>query len=341
MGEHGKYDAAHLHAIMAGSGRPYAVITPQRKRMLRALHDGLSVESLAHAFELPVDAVRAELDPLVDASLVRMEGGTYKPAFFIADARETQAISEDARKMGEALGGYLLERRQDLANLYDRLAIHNRYYYRVLAFLLVGDLVLDVGLLDALNRDGTLLPEPPPRPSPEDPEARYYFWMIEGDQDRLGRYGQRRTDLPWPGWTHISFGQYWIDGLRNVHRDEQDKEVLGLAVDGRATSPGQLAELAGIPLIDEADHRLWSDGTRAIADGLAGVYRAAERSLRVLYETLKARSDTPWGFGEFFCWYDHVAYAGAIDRLAEVGMIAIPNHRHAAAICCDLGGGSF
>ncbi len=39
-----------------------------------------------------------------------------------------------------------------------------------------------------------------------------------------------------------------------------------------------------------------------------------------------------YGFGEFLCWYDHVAYAHAIDILADAGVLSIPEYRFIAAL---------
>jgi len=228
-----------------------------------------------------------------------------------------------------------------LRELFEQLAIGKSRDFRSMAFLLVGDMILDIGLLNALACDGSLMPTAPARPDPDYANARYYFWMIEGDLDQLGRYGQRGTDLPWPEWQLITFGQYWIAGVYNQHRDDHDHEALEMATDGRAASPKELATQIDAPLITSRDARLWMHETQTHSDHLVTCYREEEASIYALFQTLRASAYAPYGFAEFFCWYDHVAYAAAIDRLAEVGAMTIPEERYVAAIWQTEGEGEF
>ena len=69
-------DPTHrLHAVMAGNGDPYAVITTLRLRLLRGMQGGATAEVLARSFDLDTDRLRAELAPLIEASLVVNESG--------------------------------------------------------------------------------------------------------------------------------------------------------------------------------------------------------------------------------------------------------------------------
>jgi DNA-binding transcriptional ArsR family regulator len=333
--------AERLHAIMAGSGNPYGVLTPLRKRLLRALHDGAALDDLPEAFGLSQDEVRKELAPLADASLLHLDGSDCYPTFFIADAAETDRVFGHAETVGKELGETLLRQWGDFEALRNRLEIGDAWGFRALSFLLVGDLILDIGLLDALARDRTLMPGAPRRPSPEDPKARFYFWMIDGDWSRLGRYGQRSRPLPWANWYVTTYGEYWINGAPNEHRGRFEAEALALVEDGRAETPDRLAELVAVPRIGEGDFRLWTRETRATLDGLVAVYRGNEASIRGLYSDLRASAYAPHGFAEFFCWYDHVAYAGAIDFLVEARVMTIPENRYVAAIRYDDGKGAF
>jgi hypothetical protein len=62
------------------------------------------------------------------------------------------------------------------------------------------------------------------------------------------------------------------------------------------------------------------------------IYQDHEDLLRQLHATLHASIYAPYGFSEFFCWYDHVAYAHAIDVLASADVLSIPEHRFTAAL---------
>jgi hypothetical protein len=318
--------------MMAGNGSPWAVLTPLRKQILRALHDGHTADELRNLFELSNEQVHKELAPLAEASLLQTEDDVYLPAFFIADAEEVGRVCEHARAVGSKMGGELLRRWSELENLYAQLSIHSAEPLSTHAFLLIGDLVLDLGLLAALEREGSLLPAPPPRPSPERPDAQYFFWMIEGTFDQVCRYGHRDEELPWDPWRLVSFGQYYIDDVPNEYRNSEFDVARAMASDSRATSPYHLAERIERPIIEEDDAARWVRGISPVTAAVASVYKESEASIRNLYGTLHASSYTPYGFEEFFCWYEHVAYSQTIDFLEAEGALPVPEHRYTMAI---------
>lgn len=334
-----KYAVERLHAIMAGYGKPYAVLTPARKQILRALHDGVSVTEMPAIMDIPHSSLHAELSPLVEAGLLRQENDRYQPAFFIADEVETRRVFEHAEKRGGQLSDHLLSHWGTLKALYGHLTANQHYDFRSVAFFLVGSIVLDVGLLAALARDKSLMPEKPYRPSPDCPDAQYYFWMIEGEWDQLGRYGQRSTSLmKWPEWQLITFGQYKINGVSNARRNKFEEAALAALEGNEFTNIERLAEHINVPLFGESDAEKWAEGTQANSEQLVGVYHRNEKSIRDLYATLRSSHYASEGFGEFFCWYDHIAYASAIDRLVEAGVMSIPEERYITVIWREVSG---
>lgn len=327
-----KYNTECLHAIMAGNGDPYSVLTPLRKGLLRALHDGLALPEVAAAFGISTTDVERELGPLIAASLAQEKNGRYQATFFIASSAEAGQVTAHAREMGRLLAQRLLLRWADIETVYEQLGIGQAYNLRDLAFLFVGDLILDVGLLDALARDGTWMGAAPARPSPDHPDARYYFWMIEGDPDQLGHYGQHAMTLPWERWYLLTFGRYWIGDAPNVARRAfvgKAREVLAANL---ADEPEALAEHLGIPLIGQEDARNWWQRTKPYVADLLGVFRERADLLEQLYASLHASTYAPHGFGEFLSWYGHVAYAHAIDVLASADVLVIPQEQFIAAL---------
>jgi DNA-binding transcriptional ArsR family regulator len=341
----GPYDPQRLHPIMAGSGAPFSALTPLRKGLLRALHDRpRSGSELAAAFGMSRAEVESELEPLIEARLVQERERGYQPTFFIADVAETLRVAADARDTGGTLGRWLLGRWDDIRSAYEQLAISRDHAFRDVTFLLVGEMILDLGLLDALSRDGTLMARPPARPNPDHPEARYYFWMIEGDPCHLGNYGASEVNLDWLDWALLTFGQYYIDGAPNQARRDFVAEARDRIAAGQSSSPGGLAEILCVPIIGRADVTRWQECVRWCAEGLLKVYRGREDTLRLFYSTLHAGSYAPYGFGEFFCWYDHVAYGYALEELEGEGALSIPASRFAAALVYegqDESGGFF
>jgi len=321
-----------LHAVMAGNGDPYAVLTTLRLRLLHAMREGASVDELAGSFDLDADQVRAELAPLIDFSLVVEESGVLRPTVLIVSEEETLRVDAHASALGLKLAERLLTQQDGLERAYAELDVSAAWSFVELAFLLVGDRILDVGLLDALARDGTLMPAAPARPSPARSDARYYFWSIEGEHDLLGRYGQRGTSLPIDGWELLTFGQYTIGDEVNVARDALERSALELLTADPSRTPQDLARSLKLALVDRSDTARWGEVAQRISDDLRSVYLEARPELDELFRALRAASTPGTGFGEFFCWYDHVAYAHAIDALADAGMLVMPEARFTAAL---------
>lgn len=319
------------HAAMVGKGDPYSVVRVEYLALLGRLHAGQIIAA-------PDD----DLAPLHAASLLAIGAGRYRPAFFIADRAETVRIDRHARALGAQLADALLTRWATLERHYATLALSRTQTLTKLAFLLVGDRILDVGLLDSLAADGGLMPAAPARPSPTDPAARYYFWLIAGEAAQLGRYGQRVTALPWPGWELATFGQYQLDGQPNTARETLEMRVQDtMHVAAQDTTPATIAATFALPFFDRDDAARWATVERDTAAALVAVCKANESDLGALYTSLRASGTAPTGFGEFFCWYDHLAYAHAIDALDAAEVMPIPNARFAAMIRYEPATGTF
>ena len=326
-------DHAHgLHAVMAGNGDPYSVLTTLRLRLLHALHDGSSADELARSFDLDTDLVSAELAPLVEASLVVEAGGVLCPSVLNATEEETSRVDAHATTLGMRLAERLEQQWAALERAFAELEVSGHWSFAELAFLLVGDRILDVGLLDALARDGTLMPAAPARPSPTQPDARYYFWLIEGEHDLLGKYGQRTTSLRGGSWDLLSFGQYTIGDDVNVAREGLERAVVETLGSDAELTPSVVARQLGLPVLDRVDTARWGASERRVSEDLLSVYLEARPSLDELFRSLNTASAPATGFGEFFCWYDHVAYAHAIEALAAAGFLTIPDERFTSAL---------
>lgn len=319
-----------LHLAVAGTGNLYAYLTPQRLVLLRALFDGTDEAAVARAVGLTAEQLETELESLEAASLLGGPLGNRQPAFFIATADELPRLDALARELGQALAGQLQQRWPLIEEQYTLLDASRKAPLRERAFFLVGDLILDVGLLDGLAAETDLMPPAPSRPSPDVPDARYYIWLIEGPRSLLGQYGQRVTPLPWPDWELRTFGDYWNGDAPNHTRSALEKRACEHAPD--VESPSALAEELGIPLFPDADVAHWWAFARTEARLLATALAACEPELRALFASLRATTQPGTSFGEFFCWYDHVIYAHAIDALIVASLIELPAERFTAAI---------
>lgn len=313
---------------MAGSGRPYDALTDLRRQLIRALHDGYSTADIQDIFSLSRDELLAELNSLAEASLVKKSGQTYQPNFFVANAEETQRAVEYADGIGKQLFAQLSEDWDDLTNTIQQLEIAQKFSMQDIVLVLIGANILDLGLLEVLARDGTLLPPAPHRPAPHTPDAHYYFWMIEGEADALGKYGQRTMGLPHDGWCFFTFGRYELGHHDNKTRRTLEQDVLHAS--DTLPSAEQLGSQFDIPLFTAQDISRWSPVVINECERLLAVYKENDSSIRSHYATLKASEYSD--FAEFFCWFDHVAYSSAIDLLEEAELITIPESHFAAAL---------
>ncbi len=309
---------------MAGRGNPYAMLTDARKLLLYALHNAAP------------DAIQniqgeTELKPLVEASLVKQcADGTYRPTFFIADAHEVERVNHQARETGLQLAARVKMSWSTLQSAFAKLHVSEKFSFAEQAFFLVGDCVLDVGLLNALARDGNLLTPAHARLSPNFPEARYCFWMIEGDADSLGCYGQRYTPLPWHHWTLLTFERYRTKSQPITSRSTLEQHLQQLAPTvPNATALGRRAALA---TYNSQAVMLWEQTTRPLCNDLVQVYNREQTHLKTLFASCHSSIYAPESFGDFFCWYDHLAYAHAIDELIATGYLELPQSGFTTAL---------
>jgi hypothetical protein len=194
--------------------------------------------------------------------------------------------------------------------------------------LFVGANILDVGLLECLVQHNELMPETPRRPAPGNPDAHYYFWMIDGQPGDTGRYGQNMLPVPYAGWSFFTFGQYHIGQQFNKTRQTYETQVLEDSE--QQATPQQLADRHHLTVVHADDAALWRSVARRQSKQLLAIYIDNESSIRDVHASL--RDSDPGTFGEFVCWYDHVAYSHAIDRLEQSGMLSIPAARFMGAL---------
>jgi len=182
---------------MAGSGNPWDYFKPSSKLTLRALHDGYTLREIQELLQISEEELMEKINLLIDANLLRKENENYYPTFLIVNRIEAKKTYEHAKKFGRIIADELNENWKELMDDYPNLEASKKYTTEKLSLVLIGSKLLDIGLLEALVKDGTLLLTAPTRPSPDRPDAKYYFYMKDGKTEYLGKYGENEKDLPW------------------------------------------------------------------------------------------------------------------------------------------------
>ncbi|MGH2550610.1 MAG: hypothetical protein ACRDHN_14545 [Thermomicrobiales bacterium] len=301
---------------IAGKGDPFAVrriITPELRQGLLVLH---------------VSGTSSRAEELIGLGLAFRRESRATPGIFVATEAEAERVSAHAHGVALLLASAVESHWTELEALYSSLRCSRSTTFDDAAFLFVGDFVLDNGLLDVLAVDGSLMPRAPMRSLADLKSDRYYLWLIEGPPRLLGQYGQRQIALWNSGWTVTTFGQYFIGSSPN----QQRQSLIDRALEGDQGDPATLAGEMGIPTIDSDDQVAWESGIPKLLTELLEVFKQSELSIRDLHDDLVRGIDPERTFGEFFCWYDHLAYAHAIDLLASRELLTIPDSRFSAAI---------
>ncbi|NPD88727.1 MAG: hypothetical protein HGN29_08375 [Asgard group archaeon] len=326
------YENKKTYLSLAGSGDPWSYLTKTRKDIINSLHDRIPLDEVANIFNMSLDDLLTEIKPLSDSSLVKKEGNEYLPTFLIVNLDETKLVYEHSKEMGKVLADHTISKWSEIDAVFEKLSISENSSLKDQAFMLVGSRILDIGLLGELVKDGNLLKVAPLRSSLTRPDAQYYFWMIEGELKHLGKYGQEEIDLPWSNWYYLNFGQSWLNGQRNEARDKTEKKCKDLVKLDRARDSLELAELLEIPLLNEEESKNWLKITEKISKSLLEVMKGKEESLKLLFQNLESSRYTNNSFGEFICWYTHLAYPWAIDFLIEETLINIPSEHYSELI---------
>ena len=181
-----------------------------------------------------------------------------------------------------------------------------------------------MGVLAALVDEGSLLARAPARPTPERPDARYYFWGVEGNPVHLGRYGENSTSLGKTKWSFATFGANWVDGKQNGPRLELERRFEELTEATPDLTPERLAAELGVPFLTREDSEGWADLAQEVSATLVTRLMEEGPDIPALFRTLRAGDYAPDRLPEFMVWYYHMSYAWAIDYLIEEGAIAGP-----------------
>ena len=218
----------------------------------------ITINDVAKSLGLTLDELKTEIQPLLDSSLMFEADGQIKPSFLIVDENETKLVYDHAASFSKNLATTMEEYFHDIEKSYLNLELSKKFEFDDVAFLLVGGRIVDIHLLEKLVSGNRIMPPAPHRPSPDHPNAHYYFWMIEGEKKHLGEYGLDDIDTPWSNWHYFSFAQNLIDGVPNSGREEMENRYSELIKSESIDSPEILGRHLKIPVVSENDSLKWA-----------------------------------------------------------------------------------
>ncbi|MFC2077811.1 hypothetical protein ACFLTM_03290 [Candidatus Bipolaricaulota bacterium] len=320
-------------ASLAGSGDPWPALSRDRLGLLCLLQDGAALADILRNGSVGldqhgIDEAVAELSRF--GLLTETEHGP-RPLFLIVPHEETRRVVAAASATGTRLAERICDRWPSLEAGFQQIPISGEHSLHDLSFFLIGARMLDIDLLTLLVQDGRLLTPAPSRPSSDVPNARYFFYAIEGTYADMGAYGLDSHDLPWPNWQIGTFARNIIDGEANPRRESFDREKAAAIEQMAPAASDDLAAHLGIPCLDKATMLAWDTLHASLVRDLFGIYEAEADAITAL-SGVRAAHRFPQVLGEFVCWYHHVAYAAAIEALIRDGLIVPPEGECIAAV---------
>ena len=325
-------DFSRIHFSLAGSGNPWSALSRTSVTIMINLNMGVDLETIAVDLTIPQATLDSVIDSLKAVNLVWESDGKLRPSFLMTDEDETLRVYSHAAEIGTKLADTLDANYDDIKSSYNLLEVSNSFDFEDVSFLLLGGRIIDIKLLEKLVTGVRLLPSAPSRPSPDQPDAHYYFWMVEGEKKHLGEYGLNDFDLPWTSWRFYTFAKNLIDGKENPYRSKLETQCLDLVESKIVDTPEDLGKELAIPVVCPDDSIKFAEVSDKYAELLSLVYKENEHSIKKLHSTLKSGLNAPHSFGEFFCWYAHIAYSVAIEILEYRKVLPIPKEKFQAAL---------
>ena len=312
-----------FRASLASNGDPWPVITRSRLGFLSRLQDGTPIDRIGwQSDDSDGESLEAALAELESYSLLEQTELGPRPTFLIASHEETRRVVEAASATGDRLAACIAQRWDFLRSGFDQMSTPKGRTFEEASFFLVGARMLDIDLLSRLARDGRLLIAAPSRPSPSEPNAKYFFYAIEGEVADMGAYGLDWSALSWSEWQIGTFARNIVCGAQNPAREQLDRESARVLQAGTCESPQALAASLNAICLDREAMLTWEDLESELLEQLHDIYRDEHEAIRTLSGIGRLRPEQ--ALGEFACWYHHVAFAAAVESLISAGLIAPP-----------------
>lgn len=183
-----------INIIMCGSAgsrpTPYKIFYMQglevRRNIIEELHHGKTIDQIAKTLSISSQQLMNHIQAMEKTGYVKLHEDRYFPNFLVALADEVETVKDIAYSWGTHLTAAIQKQKnwQIIEDTYKRLSVSERFPFRRIGLPLVGDFLLDIGMLGIFYQDATIMPHPS-----DEYGGNFYVWGIEGAMDALGRYG--------------------------------------------------------------------------------------------------------------------------------------------------------
>ena len=321
-----------------------------RRNIIEGLHRGDALDKIAETLSLNYQEFMRHIKIMEAAGYVSSSRGTYSPGFFVALADEVEVMKGFAEPWGERIST-LIQKQENwrvIEDVYKKLSVFPRFSFKRIGLPLVGDFLLDIGMLKVFYKDSTIMPQPSDKFG-----GNFYVWGVEGGYDSLGRYGSHSESFN--DMSVFSFG-----GGKERKRATLPDAYWGMTAEIGKDGASKIAKAVIAEYVryyDDATVTISNDSLkylvkwkyiRKIPEGfrcLAPVYKGkdfplvrslAQRMGKIILEQFKdekrgldeqfrkLRGSKHSSFAEFFCWFWHLVFSETIDSLIEVGKISKP-----------------
>jgi len=340
-----RFDPDRFDVKIAGVGQLSPAVDWDLGRLILIhLHKEIPLSNIARTGQGALPTVYATASTMKRLGFVREpEEGTLYPGIPVFAAEDTSVVLGSAREMGVLLADRIDAYGADMQEMYGRLDLAKRFPWERTGLWILGAKLLGDLTIKALQRDGTLMPRPPERPSGRSGTGRYYCWMEEKDVGLSSRYGQILESNP----TYLigTFGAsmdarktFWetVWAVRKDLGREAFLQTFLPAQERAAMDSGYVPEDPrvkaavesfpyAIPVVSLADIGTIRNFSEALSDTLVGFFNAHEDRLRETF--VQIRAGTYASFGGFFRWYYHLIFCEAIDELVRRERLAMPEER--------------
>lgn len=281
------------------SGNNFSQISLQkndRYLFLVALHNGFTVEAAQQKLGWNDGQLQDEIKLLIENGYLKGKKGSYFPAINIVMQNEGKKIFQHCDQAAERIANTIIESEPEIKKIYLKTEVSDNYDYEELSFFILSDVLLDNWQINHVEAE-FLKQERPLRHG-----KRYYIQYAEKDieatREVFGVYGNQY--LCNETSCFITYGNNRKNNFKKIEDLLESK----------------------LPVLTVKDQQIFEEMAALYSPILIQILNENRNQFLDFYENSVHKNET--GFEEFFIWYYHFLYTRSTDKLAEKGIISLP-----------------